>query len=64
MSYDGRMEVHDITFIRDEGTIHVWEGVTDDGEIVSFGVDHRLSNDLPEGVTAEVEGWQILRVRA
>jgi hypothetical protein len=63
-------------FTRDEGTILVFAGNTEDGERVTFGVDHRPGGHLldamfdpetgqeteayNEGIYVEVEPWQVL----
>jgi hypothetical protein len=63
-------------FIRDEGTICVFAGNTEDGERVTFAVDHRPAQQLVdamfdpdtgnetaaynEGIMVDVEGWQVL----
>jgi len=58
--------VTDGTEVRDEGTVLVFTGDTEDGRTVSFGVDRRIGLDLyayladAGSVNAEVEGWQIV----
>ena len=55
-------------------TIIKFKGISPDGEIVTFGVDHRPARDLFEAVKeaaeyndppvmAEVESWQILKTK-
>lgn len=51
----------------DHGTIVVFTGTNDDGDTITFGVDHRPAQGLldaldTEGtIDAEVESWQVLR---
>ena len=54
------MIVYDCSPVRDEGTVIVWEGITEDLDVVWFGVDHGLAAAIPDGADCEVEPWQIL----
>ena len=61
------MEVTVTEIVRDEGSIVLFRGLTDDGTAVVFAVDHRPAQALVDGmlndeedVIAFVEAWQIV----
>lgn len=60
------MEVTVTEIVRDEGSVVLFRGLTDDGAAVVFAVDHRPAQELMNGmlndeeVVAIVESWQIV----
>jgi hypothetical protein len=61
-----RLVVADDSAVRDEGTIIVLEGITEEGQVYWFACDRRCAlqiiHDVQAGldVSLEVEPWQIL----
>jgi hypothetical protein len=65
------MEVTVTQFVRSEGTIAIFRGLTDDGAAVVFACDHRPALDIvnaliegDEDVTCFIEAWQIVGAAA
>lgn len=64
------MEVTVTQILRDEGSLVLFRGLTDDGAAVVFAVDHRAAQGLVDGmlndedVIAFVEPWQIVGAAA
>lgn len=65
------MEVTVTEIVRDEGSIVLFRGVTDDGSAVVFACDHRPAQDIvnaliegDEDVTCFIEDWQIVGAAA
>jgi hypothetical protein len=65
------MTVTNILFVRDEGTVVVFDAVdTDTGQQVRFAADHRSAQHMVDGAPADlywvepwqIEPWQILAV--
>lgn len=60
------MKVTVTEIVRDEGSVVLFRGLTDDGAAVVFAVDHRPAQELMNGmlndeeVVAIVESWQIV----
>lgn len=60
------MEVTVTEIVRDEGSVVLFRGLTDDGTAVVFACDHRPAQELLNGllndeeVVAFVEPWQIV----
>lgn len=50
--------------VSDEGTIVVFEGIDEDGTIVTFAADHRMAGGVKPGLACAVEQWAILSRRA
>jgi hypothetical protein len=57
----------DLEAVSDQGTIVVFTGTDDEERIVTFGVDHRVAQDIVNLVREQgelvcgVEDWQVLR---
>lgn len=55
--------------VRDEGSVVVFEGLDNEGLLVTFGVDHRTAQDLVnlleagEDPDVEVPEWSILKTQ-
>lgn len=64
------MEVTVTQFIRSEGSIAIFRGLTDDGVAVTFACDHRPAQAIAEALindeepVAFVEDWQIIGAAA
>lgn len=60
------MEITVTEIVRDEGSVVLFRGLTDDGTAVVFACDHRPAQELLNGllndeeVVAFVEPWQIV----
>lgn len=64
------MEVTVTEIVRDEGSVVLFRGLTDDGTAVVFACDHRPAQELLNGllndeeVVAFVDTWQIVGATA
>lgn len=67
------MEVTVTEIVRDEGSVVLFRGLTDDDTAVVFAVDHRMAGDIiealingdgDESVGVIIEAWQIVGAAA
>jgi len=62
------MRVVVTALVRDEGSLVILQGLTDDNQVVNFAADHRCAQAIldavaqGEDVEVELEDWQILGV--